>query len=125
MTKHYTTAQVVRLLELHPDWEFQAPVTPEMCEAKVHSSEFLVVFELCSCGSWKPDNAPNLRSDWTRVKPAKVKRERVALGTFRTNASGNQDGLGLGLAEAALKLYGMASNTTGNWTLYAVKDVES
>ena len=80
--KTYTTRQVIRLLELHSDWEFKAPETDSKLEIR---AEYLTrwggywAFSKLNCGTWEPESQPDNRTDWVRTNP-KPKRERIKVG---------------------------------------------
>jgi hypothetical protein len=90
--KTYTTSQVIRLLELHPSWVFEAPETEHMHKSKcVHT--FAIGSNCVSFShSWESsvdgrvktesDGNPYLRNDWTRaLRAPKLKRIRRSVGT--------------------------------------------
>jgi hypothetical protein len=124
MTRTYSTSQVVRLLELHRDLEFLAPQTREHYEQRARRNRgvpWVIVEQRESESSkWIPvaHGCIDLRSDWTRVKSAKAKRERVridAIPNMGTVEIKDSDGNSVAFQRFFCK----------GWTLYAVKDGES
>lgn len=108
--KTYTTSQVVRLLELHPDWEFIAPETRDLFACAADCDGMHIGFAAECHGSILRD-AP-IRSDWTRVKPVKKKREWVKVGGVRV----------LGDLVSLDNHKSFRELGDGTWTLYAVEN---
>lgn len=114
MSKKYSTSQVVRLLELHPDWVFEAPETSKYYRQRASANSEWFSFEQFKHGGWHPASQPDARDDWARTNPpSKPKRERVKLGQI--------SGVG------AMGLCGMlggpigAINSNEHYVLYVVK----
>jgi hypothetical protein len=125
MTRTYSTSQVVRLLELHRDIEFLAPQTREHYEQRVRRNRgvawVMVEQRESESSPWMPvvRGCIDLRSDWTRVKPAKVKRERVRIGEIPAGSL-----VSIRDRRACSAQESQVFHDSG-WTLYAVKDGES